>query len=277
MPLVYSRIQQSGKSRLGMRQTRPFTSQAAMSRPMAEKDCHDKRILVEVMRPYVENQTPLVVRGAVADQDAVERWKYWDHLESVVGNETTCHVEVGGNYVQSQRADLQFGDYLAYLRFYEERHGRSGDVTPPNEELVYLAQNDAFEGLYQDFDIPGCCTSLGEGKLYSTMVWIGPYGCVSQLHFDPMDNVLLQFVGSKKVFMYPPEAHVYAGEDGYQSNTSPINPEQPLDLGKYPLAADLPAPSECTLSPGDLLFIPKKWWHYIRTIETSISINCWWR
>lgn len=268
----------SRKSRVGGalgRQARGVASQETTT--LAEKDCTAKHDLAETMRPYVKDEVPVALRGAVAHHDAVERWKSWDHLESIVDRETTCHVEVGGNYSQSQRADLHFGDYIMYMRFFEERYGRSGDATPPNDELVYLAQNDAFEGLYQDFEIPDCCTSLGEGKLYSTMVWIGPYGCVSPLHFDPMDNVLMQFIGTKRVFLYPPEAHVYAGVDGNQSNTSPLNPEEPLDLTKYPLAADLSRPLECTLSPGDLLFIPKKWWHFIRTIETSISINCWWR
>ena len=147
---------------------------------------------------------------------------------------------------------------------------------PPSEELVYLAQNDAFEGLYQDFEIPDF-TSLGEGRLYNTMVWIGPYGCVSPLHYDPMDNALMQFVGTKRVMMYPPNSQVYAGADGNQYNTSPLNPESSLDISKYPLSADLPPVLECMLTPGDILYIPKTWWHYVRTVETSVSVNCWWR
>ncbi len=257
---------------------RGMASQAStQTTRLAEQECTDKQDLVESMRPFVMNETPVIVRGAVAHYDAVERWKSWDYLESIVDRETTCHVEVGGNYSQSQRADLQFGDYIMYMRFFEENYGRSGDVIPPSDELVYLAQNDAFEGLYQDFDIPDCCTCLKEESSTVQWFWIGPYGCVSPLHYDPMDNVLMQFVGTKRVFLYPPEAHVYAGADGNQSNTSPLNPEGPLDLAKYPLAADLDRPLECILLPGDLLYIPKLWWHYIRTIETSISVNCWWR
>jgi lysine-specific demethylase 8 len=247
------------------------------STPMCEENCHDKQSLVETIRPHVESQTPVVLREAVARAPAMQLWKSWDYLETAVDTKTPCHVEVGGNYAHSQRCDIRFGDYLAYLRFFQEKYGRSGDETPHCEDLIYLAQNDAFEGLYQDFNIPDFCTTLGEGKLYSTMIWMGPYGCVSPLHYDPMDNVLMQFVGTKRVIMYPPEAYIYPGVDGYQSNTSPLDPEGPLDLEKYPLAAELPPPFECTLAAGDLLYIPSKWWHFIRTIETSISINCWWR
>jgi ribosomal protein L16 Arg81 hydroxylase len=43
-----------------------------------------------------------------------------------------------------------------------------------------------------------------------------------------------------------------------------------------------PGVSECfeaTVSPGDALFIPKGWWHSIKSIGTDItaSVNWWFR
>ena len=32
---------------------------------------------------------------------------------------------------------------------------------------------------------------------------------------------------------------------------------------------------QVTLAPGDVLFVPKKWWHYVQSLDTSISINTW--
>ena len=32
---------------------------------------------------------------------------------------------------------------------------------------------------------------------------------------------------------------------------------------------------QVTLVPGDVLFVPKKWWHYVQSLDTSISINTW--
>ena len=29
------------------------------------------------------------------------------------------------------------------------------------------------------------------------------------------------------------------------------------------------------LEPGDALYIPKHWWHFVRNIEASISVNMW--
>ncbi len=30
-----------------------------------------------------------------------------------------------------------------------------------------------------------------------------------------------------------------------------------------------------TLEPGDVLYVPRHWWHYVVSIETSISVNTW--
>jgi hypothetical protein len=30
------------------------------------------------------------------------------------------------------------------------------------------------------------------------------------------------------------------------------------------------------LREGDTLFIPRSWWHHVRTVERSIAVNHWW-
>ncbi len=33
---------------------------------------------------------------------------------------------------------------------------------------------------------------------------------------------------------------------------------------------------ECVLRPRDVLFIPQKHWHYVRSLELSFSVSFWW-
>lgn len=30
------------------------------------------------------------------------------------------------------------------------------------------------------------------------------------------------------------------------------------------------------LRPGDVLYLPAGWWHHVRTLEMSITLNFWW-
>ena len=33
---------------------------------------------------------------------------------------------------------------------------------------------------------------------------------------------------------------------------------------------------QCVLGPGELLYIPRHAWHYVRSLETSFSVSFWW-
>ena len=249
--------------------------------------------LADVMRPSYELQSPVVVRGAVSDAPAIKLWQslpYW--YQSFDKEDQFGGVEIGGSYGSNdmERAEIPLQGYLQYLELFEERHGRTGPDDPleiptsiPIEELVYMAQNDLFPSLYKDIRVPRFCEDqsdgVGNGRLYSVMLWLGPRGCVSPLHFDPLDNCLMQFVGRKKIWLYEPQAggwH-YAGHNDQQSNTSPVNPED-VNGDQYPLfAQEAPPKIQCVLNPGDLLYIPSKWWHFVRSLDTSASVNVWWR
>ena len=263
--------------------------------------------IAAALSPHYESQSPLVIRGAYAKSDAYYCWKSLDYLNVAVGPDTPCYVEIGGSYADSkvEKPEVSFGEYIRYMKKFEERYGNDEDTWPldksakraPPGEIVYLAQNDLPPALHNDFVLPQLCRDVafakqhrvGEGKIYSVMLWLGPRGTVSPLHYDPLDNLLIQMAGKKRVLLYPKTAGlaemgaaeeavwVYAGADGMQYNTSPVDVEEPSkSLVKYPLFANSPQGIVCTLDPGDLLFIPAKWWHHVRSLSRSVSVNAWW-
>ena len=269
--------------------TRPLlqNSRFPKTEPLHEVTTVDsEEALADAVRPHFDQQQPLVVRNALSisnkNTNTMKNLQDWNYLEELVDFHTDCHIEIGGNYSKSQIADVPFVEFPSFMKFFEERYGKrlEGNNEPdPPQELIYLAQNDIFPELLEIIDIPSLCNNLGEGKLYSTMIWIGPYGCISPLHFDPLDNILMQFVGEKKVFLCPYNAQVYAGSDGNQPNTSPLDPEADMSndiVQMYPSIQDITF-GVATLKAGDALYIPKKWYHYVRTVETSVSINTWFR
>jgi len=262
--------------------------------------------LAQLLKPHYTNQTPVILRQAATPQKAYHLWNDLKYLERQVGEDTPVDVEIGPSYSEGAvKATIRFGDYIKYIQLIDEHQPKYTSASADsNYELVYMAQHELFPILGKDITIPQLCSStkyegVGHGKLYSSLFWFGPPGCKSTLHYDPCDNLLMQLVGRKKVILYPPQSGMRLGREqphqnydslnndcdwyysgpkyGQQYNTSSVDVECP-DFLKYPLfRLALPAGQVSILLPGDILFIPKKWWHFLRALETSISVNVWWR
>ena len=56
--------------------------------------------------------------------------------------------------------------------------------------------------------------------------------------------------------------------------TSPIRVEAADAADAYPAFAGATY-TEAVLGPGDVLFIPRSVWHYVRSLTTSCSVNFW--
>ena len=134
--------------------------------------------------------------------------------------------------------------------------------------------------------------------------WLGPSGTVSPLHTDPYHNIFCQVVGFKYIRLYAPDQTSFLYPHGVDeqgvdmSNTSQVDVDLfsakrqnrrqgPLaDHGSVvesgsPLAEKFPHFAkaqyvEGLLGPGDSLYIPKGWWHYVESLSTSFSVSFWW-
>jgi lysine-specific demethylase 8 len=113
---------------------------------------------------------------------------------------------------------------------------------------------------------------LGIRNVKAVNIWIG-LGTKSGLHFDPMDNMFAQIHGRKRVLLFAPccSNSLYPFPD--VPSKSQVDIENP-DLVRFARFATCPYFSH-VLEPGDLLYLPKGWWHYFSTDELSISVNCW--
>jgi hypothetical protein len=95
---------------------------------------------------------------------------------------------------------------------------------------------------------------------------IGPAGSVATLHPDILHThaYLAQVIGRKRCVLFSPDdsGYLYDGK---------VDPDRP-DAEKFPLFRRATA-YECTLHPGELLFMPADWWHYVVALEKSITVS----
>jgi len=109
--------------------------------------------------------------------------------------------------------------------------------------------------------------------------WFGPKGTLSPCHYDQKHNLFIQVVGSKLIRLYPPSVSsaLYPRSD-ILKNTSQVDVENP-DLDKFPLFADVDDlyRQEVVLNPGQVLYIPPKHWHFVKSLDVSFSVSFWWQ
>lgn len=83
--------------------------------------------------------------------------------------------------------------------------------------------------------------------------------------------------GTKHLLLFPPKDSkcLYPHEDRMLNNTAQVNPLKP-DLNLFP---DFTKTTmyECYLEPGEMLYIPKEWWHHVTALEKSFSVSFWWK
>jgi lysine-specific demethylase 8 len=97
---------------------------------------------------------------------------------------------------------------------------------------------------------------------------------VTGYHIDWADNLLAQIVGRKfvKLVSFDQRKQMYPSSK-YDSNTlmSSVNADN-YDRNRYPEFANVDA-LYTVLEPGEILFIPRGYWHYVRSLDPSISVN----
>ncbi|CAG9830161.1 unnamed protein product [Diabrotica balteata] len=158
------------------------------------------------------------------------------------------------------------------------------------EYFLNLAQNNTTEWLYFDYkqlniwfkDNQNIRQELEWGPLgfpdikpEDCTIWIGSKGAHTSCHMDCYGfNLVYQIYGSKSWLLFPPEENLKPTRIPYEESSiySKLNFFSP-NINDF-----IGLSNKCRkiiVNPGDVLFVPHKWWHYVENLETSISINVW--
>lgn len=194
-----------------------------------------------------------------------------EYIKSVAGFRTVP-VEIGSKYTEDD-----WSQKLLTIEEFVDKY-----IMGDTKEIGYLAQHQLFDQipeLQRDISIPTYCSLTSDDSEEEDVdinAWFGPKGTVSPLHFDPKHNLLAQVVGSKYIKLYAPDQTQFLyPASGLLSNTSQVYVEN-ADSNQFPNFKHATC-KECILEPGDVLYIPPKYWHYVRSLDVSFSVSFWWQ
>jgi len=218
-------------------------------------------------RDYFLVNRPVVLTGLTEDWPAVRVWGP-EYFRSRFGDERveiTHRREADRCYERnfaSHRTTVRFADYVSMV---EDRAGNDHYVVARNHVL----ESPGLGKLKDDFScFDGILDPLTAEVPY-VRLWFGPAGTLTPLHCDDRSVLFVQVTGRKQVKMIAPYflGNVYNDDRCYSS----VDLES-VDLDRFPAMRDVPV-LETVLEPGECLFIPLGWWHWVRSLEISTSLT----
>lgn len=218
---------------------------------------------------YIVAEKPVILENCVNHWPALNKWKDQNYFIKLAGLRTVS-IEIGRDYTESDWTQKLMTIEEFIKNFIYQSNGPTG----------YLAQYQLFEQipeLKDDIAEPEYCCFSDSDEPVDVMAWYGPKGTISPLHHDPKRNLLTQVVGEKQIFLFSPKdsEYLYPHEHELLNNTARIDPRFP-DFEKYPKYKDAKV-YFCVLRPGQMLYIPPKWWHFVESLSISFSVSFWWK
>jgi hypothetical protein len=213
---------------------------------------------------YYAASAPVVLRGVAIDWPLMQVAS-WASLAERFGN-VPVELSVGTSPRKpgAPKEHALLGEFIARVR-------SAGAC-----DHFYLVANDramAQRGLRDLISGFGDVPAIPEFKTFASgaNIWIGPRGATTSVHFDVANNLLIQVEGEKEVAMrsafafplhYSVRAGLYADTDvpemrAPESTTSAFGQSW----------------EKTTLRPGDALFIPAGWSHYVYSLSAAVSFN----
>ncbi|KAK4195760.1 hypothetical protein QBC40DRAFT_352326 [Triangularia verruculosa] len=160
---------------------------------------------------------------------------------------------------------------------------------------LYIAQapiSDLPTALQEDLATPEIVLRAGKGDVYGSSIWLGLEPTYTPWHCDPNPNYFCQIYGGKVIRLLPPGLgkslfRKVQAELG-QTGSSTIRGDEMMQGKERTLLTTKvwteEAPEdmmEAEVPRGDSLFIPKGWWHSVKSFDykgdLNASVNWWFR
>ena len=210
---------------------------------------------------FLEPSKPVVFTDLTKNWSAHQNWtiqhfkKQYGHFMVPVVSKN--HARPGKNYLAAEKT-MPFGEYLDLL-----------EAGPTDLRIFLWNIFKAAPELRRDFKIPDIMDGFVDELPF---MFFGGEGSFVGMHFDiDMSHVFLnQIHGRKRVILFPPEQSRNLHQLPF-TVASFVDPRNP-DYKRYPALANAVG-YDVMLQPGETLFMPSGYWHFIEYTDGGYSIS----
>lgn len=242
---------------------------------------------------YRKAEVPFVIRGVPEVERAAQRWSDVDYLNEQLGPYVPYLSETSSSNHFMFARGKSYTDQLVlmvdgptgvtmitfeeWLREAVAAHNRSlGDVH--HKYFRFTAFNPERHWLYEELpifkpDSQFFHTGAVKGKGINCR--FGMTGIIAECHYDGTPNFVASLGGLRRWIMaHPSECkHLHLLEkDSVSSRHSQVDWSNP-DYEKYPQFIHAKA-NELIMQPGEVLFVPAFWFHFIASLNVNFQCNC---
>lgn len=208
---------------------------------------------------------PFVLRQEVSE--AATQWSL-EAIVAVLGvNDTRrwTSLRYEGSQVRYNRNKMRWAEPREVLALLDGNGTSRGGMYA--WQRYELATVPSLASLFSSTALPNTSDTTAVLRVGGSYVEYAP-------HFDQHANTLVHLRGRKELLLYPPgEAfNMYPFDDPQhpEYRRSAIWPRS-ADMSQHPRYADAMA-LRVTLNPGDLVYIPAFWWHYVENYPDASGI-----
>jgi len=215
------------------------------------------------LKEYFIPQRPVVIEDLTEDWPAKTKWDlnyFKEKAGEIVVPLYDSKPAKGRQKSHGPTRKLKFGEFIDILK--------SG---PTDLRMFFFNLLQNCPELVNDFRYPEIGVKFFK-KL--PVLFVGGEGGKVVMHYD-MDlanNFHFNFAGEKKVILYSPDQTKFLYKVPYSIVSMEIIDMDNPDLTKYPALAKAKG-YEVILKHGECLFIPSKWWHFIKYETPCLSLT----
>jgi hypothetical protein len=234
-----------------------------------------------------QNCRPVVIRGLVAD---------WPAVRAATASPDTFKDYLG-TFDAGGRIDAFFGDPAIAGKYYynpgfqgfnferrtmpflEAVSAIVEAVNRPGAQSIYVGSvpiRDYLPRFAADNPLPLVGPETGP------RIWLGTASNVSS-HYDALDNLACVIAGRRRFTLYAPEliSQLYVGPIDNTMAGQPVSLAASASEGSrkdFPMFEKIRDEAlQAELEPGDVLYLPKLWWHQVEsTGPFNGLVNYWW-